>query len=225
MGGRRFVGQASGASGYLEQYTLGALKIDVGHNTVAGLVESMDAVVVRHETKPSAQKVAGGLLHAVALHGAAEYEAHRARVAAYPDELARKMVTQHLFFMPTWAVERQALDSGDLFAFYSLLCDVVGNLMGVLAGLNRVYYAVHPGPKWTEWHLDQMRRKPEGTPDAITKLLATPSHETMADLYGVIEEAVGLVEAHMPEVDTATARAVLGFGMEACEERPERVKP
>lgn len=219
-GASRFTAQGSGG-GYLEQYRLGALKIDVGHGSVAGLAERIDDVTVRHSTEPTAQKVASGLQHAIALYGAGAYEQHRARVAAYPDALALKMVQQHLFFMPAWTHERQSLDRGDLFGFYDLVCDVVRNLMGVLAGLNRVYYPTHPEPKWTAWYLTRMPLQPDGTHEAITALLAQPTHETIAAFYAVIEATVALVEQHLPAADTTTARAVLGVGMEPCEERPE----
>ena len=51
------------------------------------------------------------------------------------------MVEAHLKFTPSWIYDGMGRDRGDLVVFYEYVLATMRNVVGVLAGLNRVYVA------------------------------------------------------------------------------------
>jgi hypothetical protein len=139
LGARRFNWVEQGVTGCLEQYFLGNLKIDVGHIPLEWLDGIICDVTNKGDTTPDKLGTLGGFLEALPLYGEETYRQYCGRIKVFPDALARKLVEQHLFFYPRWVLERHALGRNDLFHFYETQCAMLRNLVGVLAGLNRVY--------------------------------------------------------------------------------------
>jgi hypothetical protein len=221
VGGARFVFRAAyeGAV-YLEQYFIGDLKVDIVHIALAWWAQTAAAVLEHADPAPEKQDTLDGFLSAVVLYGQPLYAQWRARLAAYPDDLARKMVQQHLFFYPLWVLEQHGLARGDIFSFYATLCEMIKNMVGVLAGLNRVYVSTE--------HLkrlgDIMRRMPIRPPDAaerIEALLTMDRAQAPAALGALIAEVLDLVDAYMPEIDTSRARWAFGFALRPATEKPD----
>src|SRR5438128_1388465 len=88
----------------VEQYQIGAAKVDVAHFSLGWWERIAADVLERADMAPEKQEVLDGFLSAIPIHGTPLYEQWRARIAAYPDELARQMVKQHLAFYPGWVL-------------------------------------------------------------------------------------------------------------------------
>ena len=125
----------------LEQYRFGTVKADVAHVRLGWLDELIDGVISGENTDTTSLDVLRGVQESIVLFGEERYEPIRARVLEYPDALRRSMVEAHLKFTPSWIYDGMGRDRGDLVVFYEYVLATMRNVVGVLAGLNRVYVA------------------------------------------------------------------------------------
>lgn len=203
----------------LEQYFVGPAKLDVVHfalgwweQTVADVTERADLADEKHE-------VLDGFMSAIPFHGLAEYETWRQRIGAFPDTLAKAMITRSMRFYPQWVLAEHGLGRGDLLNFYAILCEMVGNLLGVLAGLNRIYHSMEK-PKRSADLLRRMELLPANAAARIDALFAGDRARAPAELAALVDETLTLVEQHMPAVDTARARMIQRIEATPIEQAP-----
>ena len=72
------------------------------------------------------------------------------------------------------------------------------NLLGVLAGLNRVYFTTFQFKRMRRF-INQLAIAPENLGDRIESLFAGDHVAAIAELEALVREAVALVQLHMPE--------------------------
>ena len=125
----------------LEQYRFGTVKADVAHVRLGWLDELIDGVLSGENTDTTSLDVLRGVQESIVLFGEERYEPIRARVLDYPEALRRSMVEAHPKFSPSWIYDGMGRDRGDLVVFYEYVLATMRNVVGVLAGLNRVYVA------------------------------------------------------------------------------------
>jgi len=203
----------------VEQYQLGEAKLDVAHFSLAWWEQAVADVLERADMMPDKQEVLDGFLSAIPFYGEPAYQQWRTRIAAYPDELARRMIRQHLAFPPGWVLEQHGLARGDLLSFYAIVCEMIQNLLGVLAGLNRQYLSMEK-PKRSA---DILRRMPIAPRDAsarIQAILTIERGQAVAALSDLIAEVLDLVDLHMPEIDTSRTRAIQSMPARPCTAKP-----
>jgi hypothetical protein len=204
---------------YLEQYFIGCAKVDVGNLSAAWWDEQVRNVVERFDTDAGTQDMLDGFLRAKVLYGEDRYAAWRELIAAYPDELAFKMVRDNLHFYPSWVLERQGLERGDWFSYYMSLLDVLTHVVAVLGGLNRVYVSTVKLKRINQI-VERMVLKP---PDAAQRIQQIMNGERLNGpplLAELVNDTLALVEKHMPEVDTSRARTVQQMNMPPCYDKP-----
>lgn len=184
----------------------GTVDLDIKHFTSSGMEWCLAEVLERFDTDPHKQRLLGALVEGVPLHGADRLEEWRARAAAYPDELARRVVPDYLAaglrFNPAVFAER-----ADLLAPAQHLCWIAQAVIGMLAGLNRRY---HPGSqylgaqrhlppiKWADRFLASLRFTPPQTPERLTATLRTAPAEGWRLMQGLLDETLDLIELHLP---------------------------
>jgi hypothetical protein len=190
-----------------EEYRVGGVKVDVGHLTVAAAEQIIDDVTVRGDPALAKQVFVAAVRDGVPLHGGALLAGWKVRAAAYPDELARAMVAEHLAFGPHWWLEMLA-ERDDLLALYGLLCRVERSVLGVLLGLNRVYPASAEF-KWADRLAGSLTVAPPHLARRLKRVFRAEPREGVREAARLIDETVALVEAHLPTVDTAAVRARL----------------
>jgi hypothetical protein len=197
------------AGARVEEYVLRGIECQVGHFTVASWERDLRSVLEEFTPATPAQKAITGLLDGVALHGEDLIGHWRARAAVYPEGLARATVEHHLRFFPLWlAAERW--DARDATIFYHQgLVDTSLNLLGVLAGLNRRYYSTFQFKRLHRF-AGKMRLAPARLADRLDALFALDPVSAGAALERLVDETATLVEAHMPTVDTTSARRHIG---------------
>jgi hypothetical protein len=203
----------------VEQYQIGEAKLDVAHFALAWWDTAVADVLERADITPDKQEVLDGFLSAVPFYGQPLYEQWRARIAAYPDELARRMIQRHLAFPPGWVLEQHGLARGDLLSFYAMVCEMMQNLLGVLAGLNRMYLSMEK-PKRSADLLGRMPIAPRDAAARMHALLTIDRRHAVAALTDLIAEVLDLVEQHMPEVDTSRTRMIQRMPPRPCYEKP-----
>jgi hypothetical protein len=191
---------------HLVQFEVGGVAVQVGYTTVAELEEELEALLVRLEDVygPS-QKLLSGLLEGRPLYGDELLARWRARVAAYPDELRRGAIEHHWRFFPLWWYgEAMAVRDTELWRL-DMLLEAAFNLLGVLAALNRVYFA--------RFELKRLRAleaklalAPPRLADRLEALFRLPPPEAAEELARLVVETRDLVAAELPDLELPLRR-------------------
>jgi hypothetical protein len=221
-GERKALRQMGTGDVYLEQYYFGPLKVDFGHVTLGLWQEIVESVVERHETDASAQKTLAGFLAGIPLHGQPLYEQWTRRIGVYPPPLAVKMVREHLRFIVRGCLLNQGYRRGDLLFYVDGLCQMLKNLLGIWAGLNRVYLSTAE-PRWLADELQRMEILPDDAWRRMQAVLTGRAEEAVEMLDRLIIDTLDLVDEHMPEVDVARARRFYLLEVEACAAKPSLI--
>jgi hypothetical protein len=80
--------------------------------------------------------------------------------------------------------------------------------LGVLAGLNRLYYSTFQFKRMGKF-IEQMNIAPKNLSARLDNLFDTESPTTAIQLIEIVQEIVNLVELHMPQIDTSQIRQKL----------------
>lgn len=192
---------------YLAQFHVGGVAVQVGYRTLAQIEEELEAALVRLEEvigSPN-QKMLSGLLEGLPLHGEDVLAGWRARVAAYPDELRVASIAHHWSFFPLWYFEEaMALRDSELWRL-DMLLEAAFNLLGVLAALNRIYYA--------RFELKRLRAlvaklplAPPDLADRLERLFVLPAAEAATELGTLVVETRDLVARELPDLELPLRR-------------------
>jgi hypothetical protein len=155
------------------------------------------------------EKAMMGLLEGDALHGEDVIGRWQTLAAAYPEDLAPATVDHYLQFFPLWpAAERWKVQDATIF-YHQTLVEVSLNILGVLAGLNHLYYSTFQVKRLRRF-VSKMRIAPERLADRLDMLFTLNPVEAGDLLERLVDETVKLVEAHMPTVDTTKGRRHIG---------------
>jgi predicted nucleotidyltransferase len=193
-----------------EAYDVHGVQCQIMHNTIAAWEGQMDTVLVRHEVATPLHKAMSGIQKAIPLYGVELIQRWQERVADFPETLARATVEHHLHFFPLWGLQHY-MDSRDAVLWrYQSLLEAAQNILGVLAGLNRLYYTTFQF-KRMRLFTKQLLIAPDNLDTRLEQLFVSEPHTAAADLERLVEELVELVEQQMPTVDTSSVRKRLGW--------------
>ena len=203
-----------------DTYEVGGVAIDVRHAEVEAIERILADVLERCDPSLSRQQHLAALLTALSLVDPSALLAHwQSRATAYPRELSVAMARAHLRFRPAWEQEKLA-ERGDLLALYESFCTVEKQLLLVLMGLNRIYYA---GWQWVDRLMAEMRIAPLKLAQRCKQAFGIVSIDPLASVYqlhDLIEETFGLVETHLRDFDAAQAHARFQERCQAWERVP-----
>lgn len=189
----------------LEQYRFGTVKADVAHVRLGWLDELIDGTLSGESFDTTSLDVLRGVRESIVLFGEERYEPLRARTLDFPDSLRRALVEAHLSFTPSWIYDGMGRDRGDLVVFYEYVLGTMRNIVGVLAGLNRVYVAPEK-LKRVGAVVSRMELTPPEAAARLDALLDLPRERVRPELDDLVRATLDLVDVHLPEVDTARAR-------------------
>jgi hypothetical protein len=190
-----------------EEYTVGSLKIDLRHMTMAGMEAVLAAVVDHAEIAQERQEIVAAVLHGIGLEGEPWLAKWRARAADYPEQLAEAMIRCSLSLPPWWSVPMLAV-RGDWHLVYAALHQASERIVGALIGLNRLYY---PGSKWLAQTLARLTLTP---PNLYARLMETFRVEPPVgaeQMRLLIEETFDLITFHRPDIDLSAERATFRY--------------
>jgi len=191
---------------HLVQFDIGGVAVQVGYTTVTELEEELDKLLVRLEdVHGPSQKLLSGLLEGLPLHGEELLAAWRARVADYPEALRRTAIEQHWRFFPLWWYgEAMRTRDAELWRL-DMLLEGAFNLLAVLAGLNRVYFA--------RFELKRLRGlvakftlAPPRLAERLEGLFALPAAEAADELARLVAETRELVLRELPDLELPLRR-------------------
>ncbi len=185
------------------------LEIQAGHVTVADWEARIERVLAEYQPDDPYHKVFAHYADAVPLHGAELVARWQARIAAYPESWARPAVEHHLKVFPIWAAYGQVKARDAQLWTNQMLVEGAQHVLGMLAGLNRVYWASFQFKRAHAFEA-RLRWKPERLADRIDALFGGDAEAATAGLESLVGETLDLIDEHLPEVDTAKLRATIG---------------
>jgi hypothetical protein len=143
------------------------------------------------------------------LYGNGLIEGWKVRAAAYPDALAQAMVEKYLTVFPLWSLQERFSARDAALWQYQCLIEAAQNILGVLAGLNRLYYSTFQFKRMRDF-IGKMRVAPHALAERLEGLFVSSAAVAASQVEELFAETVALVEQEMPQVDTAAARRWLG---------------
>ena len=188
-----------------EFYFIDGIEFQIGNVTIKFWERDMATVLQELEVTSPAQKALSGMLECIPLYGEELISQWKSRIADYPDELARAMVESYLDFFPIWAVgEHLAARDSTLFQ-HQIRLEAGQNILGVLAGLNRLYYSTFQFKRMKQF-IEQMNIAPKNLYARLESIYHQEPLAVASQLKKLVAETVELVELHMPEIDTSKVR-------------------
>lgn len=205
---RKFLLGDRASGSIIESYFVDGVEVQIAHSTIAAWEAEMAQVLETLDCDTPLHKALEGTIAGRALFGEEYVAEWKRRAGEFPPALASAMVRKHLAFFPMWALEHQFRTRDATIFYYQSLVDAACHVMGVLAGLNRLYF--------TTFQVKRMRRflapikiAPPDLADRLEDLFRRDMAEALPALKALVEETVALVEAHMPDVDTSAVRGLL----------------
>ncbi len=199
LGGTDYVELGRALSESAEQFKVDGVDCQLAHSTVAGWEADMATVLDELAVHTPIQKALGGLLEGIVLHDPDGLLAGwRARAAAYPEALRVAMVEANLAIPATWFIADRMKARDARLSLYEEMIGTAYQVLGVLAGLNRVYFS--------RFQFKRLRRfagslaiAPANLADRLDGLLAGDDERAVAILEELVPELRELVRVHLPE--------------------------
>jgi predicted nucleotidyltransferase len=184
-----------------ESYSVHGVECQVGHALVADWEEEMSTVLEGLDVDSIKQKKLMGLAEGVSLHGEALIRRWQARAADYPEPLARALVEHYLRqIFPVWYFEERLARRDATLWVYQALVEASQGVLGVLAGLNRLYFSPIQF-KRLHHYVGQMRVAPEDLAGRLDRLFAVEQTVAIAQIEAIVRDTIALVSRHMPGAD------------------------
>lgn len=199
---------------FAESYRVEGVECQFAHTTVAAWERDMAVVREKLDVASPLQKALEGLQHGIPLHGEALLRKWQAEAAHYPEALAAAMVEHHLAFFPLWYVQERFITRDTTLWYYQILVESVQHLLGILAGLNSLYYSTFQFKRMRRFTA-QMAVAPNDISTRLESLFSLDRRAAIAELEALVAETVVLVEQRMPQIDTSRAKRLIGQRQQA----------
>ena len=187
--------------GFAESYLVNGVECQFGHVTIAQWETDISNILTGHDIQSPLMKAMSGTSVGIPLYGATLIQQWKAKIANYPDELAQKMVEHYLKFFAIWGMQEKFARRDTTLWYYQILVESAQNLLGVLAGLNHLYYSTFQFKRMSRF-IAQMEIAPENLADRLERLFYQAQPVAVNQLEALVRETVELVEIHIPQVDT-----------------------
>ena len=169
----------------------------------------LDDVLLRFDVADDKHMRLAAIADGRALHGAAQLDAWKTRVATYPDGLRAAMLRHHLDCERRWQDADMLADRDERLALADMLVRMERKLMGALLALNR-RYAPDSRHKWARRLARQLQLAPDDLASRLVRAWQLQPATAVEELRALFDETVALVETHVPAFDTTFVRACLG---------------
>jgi hypothetical protein len=193
-----------------ESFQIAGIECQFAHTAIATWEKEMAAILNEFKVPSPIMKMLHGTLMGIPLCGEAVIQQWKARAANYPDGLAQAMVEKHLKFFPIWGVQEKLIQRDTTLWYHQIMVEAAQNLLGVLSGLNRLYYSTFQFKRMGRF-IKQMEIAPENLATRLETLFHDHPRTAVYQLESLVRETVELVEIYMTQVDTAEVKGKLGW--------------
>ncbi|MBW4621036.1 MAG: hypothetical protein KME17_16980 [Cyanosarcina radialis HA8281-LM2] len=202
--------------GFAESYLVDGIECQFGHVTIAQWEKDISQILEQLDVGSPLVKALSGTLAGIPLYGETLIHQWKAKVANYPDRFAQAAVEHYLKFFPIWGVREKLAQRDTTLWYYQILVESAQNLLGVLSGLNRLYYSTFQF-KRTSRFIDRMKIAPGNLGSRLESLFREEAAVAVCQLEALVRETIELVEIHMPQVDTSPVKQRLGWRQQPWE--------
>ncbi|MGS0477995.1 DUF4037 domain-containing protein [Bacillus mycoides] len=186
---------------WLETYlTKEGIKLEISNFLTVTVEKVISEVIEQHDINYEKQCIVSSVHDGVSLYGEVKVHALKDRVEAYPEELAKRMISENLWLSNRWHNREALLKRKDWLMLYDVICEVQRNIFGVLFGMNRMYVH-HPAFKWMPDNVERMSIKPENLYERLANTLIGEPEYSVQELEVLIEEVLHLVEQYAPKLN------------------------
>ncbi|MBA3531703.1 MAG: nucleotidyltransferase domain-containing protein [Ardenticatenales bacterium] len=192
----------------MESYQVRGVECQLTHSTVARWEENMASILEQFTVDTPLHKALAGLLAGRALYGDDLIHRWQAQVKNYPPALAQAMVRHYLNFVPLWALTGRLGPRDSELLQRQMVVENVQHLLGVLAGLNHLYYSTFQFKRMHRF-IAQMHLTPRNLAARLDDVLGSEPLHAAPVLKSLIQDTVALMEQQIPEIDTSQVRAQL----------------
>jgi hypothetical protein len=201
VGGVNPVAKAATEHALGEEFEVDGVSTEVTFVTVARMEMRLEQLLERLEEIDSPlQKAVSGVLEGLPLHGEELIEGWQSRLRAYPEPLRLAMVERYWRFFPLWYhAEAMAARDAELWRL-DMLLEAAFNLLGVLAGLNRLYFSPFELKRMRAL-IAQMEIAPPDLADRLESLFRLEPRKAAEELERLVEETRVLVADELPALE------------------------
>jgi predicted nucleotidyltransferase len=193
-----------------ESLLMNGIEFQFAHATIAQWEKEISSIVEAFDVPTPLMKTMAGTLVGIPLYGETLIEEWKAKIANYPDGLAQRMVEHYLKFVPVWGMQEKLARRDTTLWYHQILVESAQNLLGVLSGLNRLYYSTFQFKRMSRF-IEQMEIAPENLSERLESLFHHEAPVAVDQLEVLVRETIKLVEIHMPQVDTSSAKRKIGW--------------
>ncbi|MGF2036463.1 MAG: hypothetical protein RMZ43_014285 [Nostoc sp. CmiVER01] len=198
-----------------ESFLINGIECQFAHATIAQWEKEISTILEDFDVQSPIMKAMSGTLVGIPLYGETLIGQWKAKIANYPDGLAQTMVEHYLKFVPIWGMQSKLAKRDTTLWYYQILVESAQNLLGVLSGLNHLYYSTFQFKRMSRF-IDKMEIAPENLAFRLEGLFrhkaSVAVNELEAnELEALVRETIELVEVNMQRVDTSEARRRLGW--------------
>jgi hypothetical protein len=185
--------------GYGERYFLGGIECQVAHMSVGAFEREIKRLVVDLELDDELLKIMSGLFEGLPIYGNELIDYWR-RKAAYTPELQRAVIEKRWKFFPWWYFQER-LGARDTTVWrYDVLVQSAYSIVGVLAGLNRVYFSTFEFKRVSRF-LSRLEVAPPNLAARLDGMFKSDEAASTAELERLVAETGALVSARFPDLD------------------------
>jgi hypothetical protein len=183
------------------EFELDGVRTEITFITVARVEIRLEQLLDRlEEIDTPVQKALLGVLEGLPLHGEELIERWQSRLRDFPEPLRRAMVERYWRFFPLWYyVDAMAARDAELWRL-DMLLEAAFNLLGVLAGLNRLYFSRFELKRMRSL-IDQMEIAPPHLADRLESLFRLEPRDAAEELERLVEETRVLVAGELPDLE------------------------
>lgn len=192
-----------------ESYLVDGVEFQIGHETIANWEKEISTILEEFDLSPMMKAMSGTLI-GIPLCGESLIQQWKAQIANYPDELAQRMVDHYLKFFAIWGMQEKLARRDTTLWYHQILVESAQNILGVLSGLNRLYYTTFQFKRMSRF-ITQMEITPENLADRLEGLFHHAAPVAANELEALVRETVELVEIHMPQINTSLVKQRLGW--------------
>lgn len=197
-----------------ESYSVGGMECQIGHAIVSVWEQDIAAAMSGEDVTSPMQKALSGTLNCIALHGNDLIQKWKEEISAYPDVLAQAMVETNLTFFPVWSLQERFFARDATVWWHQILVESAQKMLGILAGLNRVYYTSFQFKRMGKF-IDSLTVLPPNFAARLESLFCDEPQIAAPNLEQLVKEILELVEQQMPQIDLTTARKKIGWRQQA----------
>ena len=190
-----------------EIYYIDGVEFQIGCLTIAFWERDMATILQQLDTSPL-QKAVSGMLDCIPVYGEELISQWKKQVADYPDTLAQAMVEKYLNFVPIWALQEELAARDTTLFQHQIRLEIAQNILGVLAGLNRLYYTTFQFKRMRTF-IEKMNIAPQNLYERLESIYNQEPLSAANQLKELVVETVDLVELHMPDIDISKIRNAL----------------